>query len=71
MARLPDGGTGWTQVRLSQVPLAVRQRVAARVIRVEGLVGVPALELMMAAELPIQDPEVTVRSEVARKVVGR
>lgn len=70
MARLPDEGTGWTQVRLSDVPLAVRQRVAARVIRVEGLVGIRALELMIAAVEPTQDPEVTVRVEVARRVVG-
>lgn len=69
MARLSDEGTGWMVVRLSDVPVDLRQKVARRVIQVEGLVGFAALELLLAATEPLADPSVTVRSEVARKVL--
>lgn len=70
MARLPDEGTGWMVVRLSDVPVDTRKRVAKRLIQTEGLVGYAALELIVAATEPLEDPTVTVRSEVARKVLG-
>lgn len=70
-SRPPERRTGWKVVRLSQVPEVTRQRVANRIIRVEGLVGVDALDLMLAATLPMQDPWLIVPEEVARKVLGR
>lgn len=72
--RPPDtvGRTGRkTIVRLTDVPAHTRRVVANRIIRVEGLVGVPALDLLLAAEAPVQDPWLIVDAEAARKVCGR
>ena len=71
MSLVLSPGTGRTLVRLSQVPLAKRQQVANRVIRTEGLVGIPALELLLAAERPRTDPAIFVPADVAAKVLGR
>lgn len=65
----PEGRTEWVTVRLSEVPEKTRKQVADRVIRTEGLVGIPALNLMIAAQTPVQDPEITVRAEVAERVL--
>lgn len=70
-ARSPNGATGYQTVRLSQVPQKKRLEVAHRIIRLEGIVGVPALELMMAATEPRQDPSIVVDAELARRVLGR
>lgn len=71
-ARSPiTGANGKILVRLSHIRPDVRRRVANRVIRVEGLTGVPALELLIAAEHPRQDPVLLVDEAAARKVVER
>lgn len=56
-------------VRLSEIPIRTRRRVAARVVRVEGLVGERALEMLAAAEIPIQDPALTVSADAASRVL--
>lgn len=59
----------YTLVRLTDVPLATRYKVANRVIAREGLVGYEALELMIAATNPRHNPDLMVRAELARKVM--
>lgn len=56
-------------VRLSQVSKRKRQVVAQRIIRTEGLVGVPMLEMILAAENPRQDPALLVDPAKAEAVL--
>lgn len=56
-------------VRLSEVPPKKRELAAWRLIRAEGLVGVAALELVLAAAEPREDPWLMVPSDLARKVL--
>ena len=53
-------------IRLSQIPEKTRLTFARRLIRVEGLIGVPALDLLMAAHFPRLDPEIEVTVAQAR-----
>jgi hypothetical protein len=70
MACPPESGRQeFTLVRLSDVPLATRHRVAHRMIATEGLVGFAALELILAATMVEQDPELLLPSEKVAKVL--
>lgn len=69
-ARPPDLGQARMIVRLSQVPVQKRLQVANRMIRLEGLVGVPALDLLMAATEPRQDPALFVPTQTALRILG-
>lgn len=70
-ARHLEGWTGRVFVRLLEIPLRRRQVVAERIIRVEGLVGYDALEMMAAAVTPQTNPGLFVDAELARKVLER
>lgn len=64
-----QGRAGNQVVRLSQVPQHTRLLVANRIIRVEGLVGIPALEMILAATEPVQDPWLILPTERVREVL--
>lgn len=69
MAAYPNQGAATVTVRLSDVPLQVRVRVANRMIRVEGLEKVDAIDLQIAALNPRQNPAIEVTVEAFEKAV--
>jgi hypothetical protein len=70
VARSLPRRTSHVLVRLTDVPLEKRLAAAARLIRYEGIVGEPALLLILAAQSPRTDPALLVPVEQARRVLG-
>lgn len=68
-ARSPIEADGMILVHLSDIPPGKRRVVADRVIRAEGLVGVPALDMLIAATSPRQDPSLMVTPEEYAKAM--
>jgi hypothetical protein len=64
-------GAGSVLVRLSDIPIRTRVAAAERIIRVEGLRQIEALELRLAAAHPRSDPAVRVEACEAERVLGR
>lgn len=56
-------------VRLSQVPQSLRLQAADILTKKAGLTTFLALELSLAAALPIEDPELLVPADKARRVL--
>jgi hypothetical protein len=56
-------------VRLSQVPQSLRLQAADILVKKEGLTTFAALDMCMAAALPLEDPELLVPADKARLVI--
>lgn len=70
MATRPAERTGrLVLVHLSEVPETRRVAAADRMIKKDGLVGTAAIQIKMAAVMPMQDPAIWVDETVARRVL--
>ncbi len=64
-----EGRTGKVLVRLADIDVDLRMKVADHLIRTGRLRGVQAMLLSMAADQPVQNPMLRVSAEKANRVL--